>query len=208
MVRVPCMSGRKNATEEQIDQCERYHIGVSSVEGRRDSVRKGCYVLSPGGRECAVRLRAPAGYAAWLEDLCQFALGVTIEEIYDRPRRFRGKPFVELLTFPASNDGHAIGPVTSAKLHGDFVAFAAKAKKHYFQAQSHLTKAAPSKRRGQVATNLRLLQYLQGNIETVAASLGGKINDEPLDGEAMCETYRDLRKCFKLASDGGFVHFS
>ena len=58
------------------------------------------------------------------------ALGVEPEEAWNHPRRFRDKPFVKLINFPDTGGG-AIGPITSAKLYGDFVTFAPKAKRYY-----------------------------------------------------------------------------
>ena len=97
--------------------------------GGRDGVKTGCYVPGRGGRESSLDFNY-AAYDGWIRRLSLMALGVEPGEVWNHPRRFRGKPFVELITFPDTGGG-AIGPITSAKLYGDFVAFAAKARRYY-----------------------------------------------------------------------------
>ena len=70
------------------------------------------------------------GYNAWIRELSLMALEVEPEEVWMHPRRFRGKPFVELIRFPDACSG-GIGTIRSAKLHVDFVAFASRARKYY-----------------------------------------------------------------------------
>jgi hypothetical protein len=57
-------------------------------------------------------------YNGWRRRLCQFAHGVDPEEVWNNPRRHRGKPFVELIDF-SDCDGR-IGTQVSAKLARDF----------------------------------------------------------------------------------------
>jgi hypothetical protein len=66
-----------------------------------------------------------------MRELCRLVLGLEWEEVCRHPRRYRAKPFVELLDFSYTSEGQTIGPRTSAKLHADFVGFAANARKHY-----------------------------------------------------------------------------
>jgi hypothetical protein len=86
--------------------------------------------------------------------------GVDTDGVCKKFRRYRGKPFIEFVDVMSASDGQTIGPKMSAKFHGDFVAFARKAKKHF--------------------TKTEELAW-------------------------MWDVYRDFRKTFKIASDGGFV---
>lgn len=92
-------------------------------------MKAGCYVAGRGGRTFSLEFNYFA-YDGWIRRLSLMAYGVEPGEIWNHHRRFRGKPFVELISFPYA-DGGAIGPMTSAKLHKDFVSFSSKAKHYY-----------------------------------------------------------------------------
>jgi hypothetical protein len=59
-----------------------------------------------------------SSYNEWRRRLCRFAHGVEPEEVWRKPRRYRGKAFVELIDF-TDCDGR-IGTAVSAKLAQDF----------------------------------------------------------------------------------------
>jgi len=59
-----------------------------------------------------------SGYNRWRRLLSKSVLGADADEVWENPRRFDGKPFVELIDF-ADNEG-CIGPIISAKLAKDF----------------------------------------------------------------------------------------
>lgn len=105
------------------------------------------------------------------------------EEVWDHPRRYRGRPFVELIDFPDAA-GPAIGSATSAKLHGDFAKFAAKAKRHFDS-----------------------LSTLAGEQKASAKSKRSTNVEQPDDCSWMWQVYRDFRKAFKVAGDKGLVVF-
>jgi hypothetical protein len=88
-------------------------------------MKPGCYVAGRGGKDTGFSIPY-SGYNAWRRELCLMALAVEPEEVWEHPRRFHRKPFAELIDFPDCGT-FTIGPTTSAKLHADFVAFAAKA---------------------------------------------------------------------------------
>ena len=118
------------------EECDEKHYGVGSYPKRRDGLKPGCYVVGKGGRSMGFGAGTYVGYNDWKRQLSRMALGVEPEEVWDAPRRFRGKPFVELIDFP-DGVGPIIGPKTSAKLYADFVAFASKARKHYLKRPVH-----------------------------------------------------------------------
>jgi hypothetical protein len=115
--------------EGEYDVCLEEHDTVSTPGQGKDAVKMGCYIAGRGGRTFSLDFNY-AAYNGWIRRLSLMALGVEPEEVWHHPRHFRGKPFVELIDFP-DTDGGAIGPITSAKLYGDFVAFASKARSYY-----------------------------------------------------------------------------
>lgn len=199
--RVPC----RCKTDDEISACDEFHITVGSVPWKKDALKPGCYVRQKGGREFGFRAGTAAGYGEWRQDLCLFALGVLPDDVWDHPRRYRGQPFFELINFPDSM-GHGIGPAISAKLHTDFAAFAAKAKKHY------LLEARDGKVVPQPTTKSSSRKKIHPNraSEAGAFALAEQIGGElvsPSGRQWMWEVYRDFRRAFKLASDDGLVLF-
>lgn len=96
----------------------------------REQLKAGCYVPGKGGKSFSFEISHP-GYALWIRELYQMVYGLDLDAVYVKFRRHRGKPFIELLDMRSTSDGQAIGPKMAAKLHGDFVAFASKARKHF-----------------------------------------------------------------------------
>jgi len=107
---------------------------VRSFPLKREGLKSGCYVTGKGGRSFSFEI-AYSHYARWFDELYQMVYGVDANGVYRDFRSYRGKPFVEFVNVPSSSDGPTIGPKTSAKLHGDFAAFARKAKKHFTQTE-------------------------------------------------------------------------
>lgn len=202
-IRVPCRW--KNATEEEVLACDEFHTTVGAVYRRKDGMPRGCYVLDKAGREFGFRAGSSSSFGLWRNNLSWFALGVTAEEVWEHPRRYRGKPFVELIDFPDSV-GHAIASATAAKLHADFAAFARRAKSHYFSPNRQ--EEMPLARVGtQPAKIPHRNAASQSNSETLAREVGGCLISSS-DKDWMWENYRDFRRAFKIASDDGFVLFS
>jgi len=59
-----------------------------------------------------------SGYNMWRTHLCQIALDVPPDDVWEDPEAYDGMPFVELINF--SDCEGCIGPKTSAKLAADF----------------------------------------------------------------------------------------
>lgn len=188
------------------DACDETHFTVGSYRKRRDDLKPGCYVKGKGGREFGFRAGSYTGYSDWKRELCLLVLGVLPEEVWENPRRFRGKPFVELIDFP-DGVGPVIGPKTSAKLHGDFVAFAAKAKKHYANPTPLEPPPTPTTGTKRVKKSKEYEAGLDA-AKSLAQTLGGSLaTSGSCDLGWMQEVYDDFRSAFKLASNGGFVLF-
>jgi hypothetical protein len=183
------------------EECDEKHYGVGSYRKRRDGLKPGCYVVGKGGRSMGFGAGTYAGYNDWKRQLSLLALGVEPEEVWEHPRRFRDKPFVELIDFP-DGVGPIIGPKTSVKLYADFVAFATRAKKHYLKRPAQEPPSSARMKRHINQTGL-------STAEEVAGALGGTLMgaSEGDDMAWMWEVYRGFRRAFKLASDGGFVSF-
>jgi len=202
-VQVPCRW--KGATRDEVSECENYHTTVGSVYRKKDGIKPGCYVLKKGGREFDFEAGSGSGFGDWRDDLSLFVLSVTAEEVWEHPRRFRGKPFVELIDFPDSM-GNAIGPVTAAKLLADFAAFASKAKRHYSSLKTKAEPTRPAKSDKKTTAKTHLNNASQRNAESFARELGGVLVTAS-DTDWMWEIYQGFRKALKIASDDGFVLF-
>lgn len=109
------------------DACD--HETAQSFPLGREGLKCGCYVHGKGGREFSFELNC-GGYARWFDELYLLLYEVDANGVDRLFRRHRGKPFVEFVDVPCTSDGQTIGPKMCAKLHGDFVAFAVKARKH------------------------------------------------------------------------------
>jgi hypothetical protein len=193
--------------EGEYDVCLAEHYTVDVARRGRDGVKPGCYVMGPGGRGSSLRF-SYAGYNRWIRRLSLMALGVEPEEVWHHPRRYRGKPFVELIQLP-DTDGGAIGPVTSAKLYDVFVAFASKARKYYATSTPNVFSPPDGGKPSAKDKPHRNRLGLSATVE-LAQSLGGTVSDRD-EGENldwMWESYREFRRAFRLAKDAGLVLFS
>jgi hypothetical protein len=81
-------------------------------------MKPGLYEYTDQTQQHGFRAGSYSGYNWWRQQLCQFAQGVEPEEVWNHPRRYRGKPFVELIDF-TDCDGR-IGTKVAAKLAQDF----------------------------------------------------------------------------------------
>jgi hypothetical protein len=160
------------------DECDDTHWPVGRSIKHRNGLKSGCYITGSGGKDIGFCLSYTA-YGDWANELSMLALGVPRDEVLRHRRRYRGKPFVELIDFPDA-DNAAIGPKTAGKLHADFVTFAAKAKKHFVR------------RRAALGT-LDRKRHRNDSTDT--------------DIDWMWDVYRDFRSAFKLARNDGFVTF-
>jgi hypothetical protein len=188
------------------EECLETHFSVGTYRKRRDGVRAGCYVVGKGGRSYGFTAGSYFGYGEWKRQLSLLALGAEPEEVWANPRRFRAKPFVELIDFTDSV-GPIIGPKTSAKLYADFVAFASTAKKHY--RNSPVQAAARRSKRGSKPKR-HLNEAGLASAEMVSKAVAGRIAKQHADANMMWmwDIYRDFRRAFKLASNRGFVLFT
>jgi hypothetical protein len=186
------------------DDCDEthYHFCPHPAK-RREGLKPGCHIVGKGGRSFGFWAANYAEYDDWRRSLSLLALGVHPEEVWQHPRRFHGKPFVELINFP-DTVGPCIGPITSKKLHADFVAFASKAKKHLPSALRRLARSQPKPHLKKHANRAGL-----ADTEELTKAIGGVIlsTSEETDRPWMWELYCDFRYAFKLASNDGFVSF-
>lgn len=170
------------------DECGDAHWPVGRSKKRRDGLKSGCYVTGRGGRDMGFSI-SWNGYGVWIEELSKLVLGIPKEEVWKHPRRYRNKPFVELIDFP-DTDQAAIGPRTAAKLYADFAAFAATAKKHYL---------------GQRAGFEASRRVRHGRSRGDAPGKADSTENE--SREWMWEVYCDFRRAFRLARNDGLVTF-
>lgn len=80
--------------------------------------KPGLYQYTESSQQHGFRAGSYSGYNLWRRMLCRFAHGVEPEEVWEHPRRYRGKAFVELIDF-SDCDGR-IGAKVAAKLAQDF----------------------------------------------------------------------------------------
>jgi hypothetical protein len=188
-------------------ECIEEHLTVGTPGRGKDAVKMGCYVPGRGGRTSDLDF-GYGGYSAWMRRLSLLALGVEPEEVWQHPRRFRGKPFVELINFPDTGGGGAIGPITSAKLYGDFVAFASKARRYYATPPALPADPFGGDQQLQIDKPHRDRTGLTAVVE-MAASLGGTVPglDEGENLDWMWESYQQFRRAFRLAKNAGIVVF-
>jgi hypothetical protein len=192
--------------EGEYDVCLEEHFTVDAPFRRRNGVKSGCYIVGQGGRTFDLDF-GYAAYSGWVRRLSLMALGVEPEEVWNHPRRFRGKPFVELIGFPDTGGG-AIGPSISAKLYGDFVVFAAKASR-YFAASTPNVFSPPPTSKPSVKRKPHRNRMGLSSVDELNQALDGSATDwdegENLDW--MSESYRDFRRALRLAKDAGILVF-
>ena len=90
-----------------------------------EGMKPGLYEYTEGSEHHSFRAGSYSSYNWWRDQLARFAHGVPAEEVWAHPRRYKGKPFVELIDF-TDCDGR-IGTPVAAKLLADFQAHAGKA---------------------------------------------------------------------------------
>ena len=115
------------------EPCE-HDTTVRSFPLGREGLKVGCYVVSKGSREFSFEI-GYSHYARWFDELYRMLYGVDADGLCTKYRRHRGKPFIEFVDVPSLSQGDTIGPKTSTKLHGDFVAYARTARKYFTQGE-------------------------------------------------------------------------
>jgi hypothetical protein len=100
----------------------------STHRARLGGMKVGLYARTKSSRSYGFRAGSYSGYNWWRNELSLFALDEEAEEVWVEPRRYRGKPFVELIDF-TDCDGR-IGTTVAAKLAADFTGYAKKAARH------------------------------------------------------------------------------
>ncbi len=197
---------RRVAGRHSDDVCEdEEHIPAGSCRKYLDGLKSGCYVSKGTSHFLYFSY---GGFDAWQNALSQIIYDLPSSEVAGHPRRFKGKPFVELIAFPFHNDV-GFGPVTSAKLHADFQEHSATVKKGF---QRLATDAVANKgiRKKRPA---RSKNYTAGLADSLAKALGGMVvggDDHPQasDWEWQWEAYQDFRRAFRLASNDGILIMS
>lgn len=198
----PCM--QENEYGELVNSDSIYTVEVTG--GGKDVVPMGCYVAGPGGRTCGLDFNY-AAYNGWIRRLSLMALGVEPEEVRNHLRRYLALPFVELIRF-ADTDGGAIGPLTSAELYGDFVAFAARARRYYATATPNVFGASPEQPSSAAGQSLSKRKGRAAVADVIRAPTGAELRwDEGEDLAWMWESYRQFRRAFRLAKNDGLVVF-
>jgi hypothetical protein len=192
--------------EGEYDVCLEEHYTVDAPSRGRDGVKPGCYIAGRGGRTFSLDFNY-AAYDGWIRRLSLIALAVEPEEVWSHSRRFRSKPFVELITFPDAGGG-TIGPLTSAKLYGDFVTFALRAKRYYATSIPNVFSAPQFNPQSAKDKTHRNRMGLSAVVE-LPQSLGGTVTgwDEGKNLDWMWESYQQFRRAFRLAKNAGFVAF-
>lgn len=105
--------------EQEFDGCDDfYHASVNSdFAERADGRRTGFYQAT---EQIDFNASSYGGYNRWREQLCEMALGVAPQAVWDDPERYRAQPFYDLIDF-ADNEG-LIGPETARRLAHAFAA--------------------------------------------------------------------------------------
>jgi hypothetical protein len=127
---VIAISQARHVTCDGSRNCHRNHLQVDPVTARTLRIPPGCYAVGRGGRRFVYRVGTYLVYNLWRRHLSLLALGVEPDEVWDHPRRFRGKPFVELIACPDGGEV-ILGPHTALKLLRDFADFAPVAAEYY-----------------------------------------------------------------------------
>jgi hypothetical protein len=135
------------------------------------------------------------------------ALGVEPAEVWNYPRRFRAKPFVELVNFPEAGGG-AIGPITSAKLYEDFVAFAPRARRYYAACIPNVFTPPRVDARAAENTTHRKRIGLSAVAALTRSLFGTELDwDEGENLDWIWDSYRQFRRALRLAKDAGLLAF-
>jgi hypothetical protein len=190
----------------EYDVCLEEHLTLDAPSRGRDGVKAGCYIVGRGGRTFSLDF-GYAAYSGFMRRLSLMALGLEPEEVWRRPRSFRGKPFAELIAF-ADTGGGAIGPVTSAKLYGDFIAFARRAKR-YFAAATPNVFGPPRVNEVSAKDKAHRNRMGSSSVAEFTQALGESVAewDEGENLDWMWESYRDFRRALRLAKNTGILVF-
>lgn len=207
-IEVNAISNAKWARCDDEEGCDDTHFYYSPVNYRKlEGLKVGCYVVGKAGCSFYALSLGYDGYHQWRCELAKLALGLRMEEIWENPRRFRGKPFMELLRLP-DYSGIAIGPFTSKKLAVDFANFSEQAESHY-SAKRPMVKNQKNSSKSKAADNKSKMNAAQRSAESLAQKLGGTTkNSRATDINWMWEVYQDFHEAFKIASKRGFLKIS
>lgn len=116
----------KPTSEGYCEAEENGHYHLFITEGQQDdwpySIRGlevgRCYLADEGSETFGFRAGSYGGYNQFREQLSLHALGVTPQQVWQRPREYVDKPFFELINF--SDCEGQIGPQACADLAKDF----------------------------------------------------------------------------------------
>lgn len=171
--------------------------GFDRLDGRPEG-------LYDGEAECGFRAGSYSGYGHWRWWLSTSFLGIEPQVVWSNPPKFDGLPFVELIYFSDCNG--AIGPVTSAKLAGDF-------RNHL----DRLPPIPPEPEPDQALKEFRDLYSRMGRGEALEPADREKLAQGfrarlPLESEADIaewnrEQYHKWLEAFEVAAKDGFVIF-
>ncbi len=103
------------------------HPNEASFRRQLVGTKSGLYQFTPASRQHNFRVGPYSYYDWWREQLRRFALGVTPATVWKNPRRFKGKPFVQLIDF--SDVGGRIGAQVASALAEDFRSYRGRAKR-------------------------------------------------------------------------------
>ena len=99
-----------------------------------DGRPEGCYVLTPQGKSHAFS-GSWSGHLNHRDLLCDIALGIQPNTVWENPVNFAGRPFVELID---QRNSLIIGPETCKKLLHDFDLLAPDAENQFHRALAKL----------------------------------------------------------------------
>lgn len=194
---------RGRHSDERCDEEERIPAGL--CRKYLDGLKPGCYRCNDKSQY----LRFSYGsFGPWQDALCAVMYGVPVGEVATNARRFKGQPFVEILTVPEYNDV-GFGPLTSAKLYADFAKNALRVKAGF----QRLAQEAVQRRRQGKKKPARSKSQTSSLVNRIARMIGGTAvlgDDDPETGnwQWKWENYRDFRRAFRLAADDGILILS
>ncbi len=181
------------------------HYPVSNYRKLLDGLKSGCYVCD--GKSFYLGITY-IGFDNWRDALSLIVYGVPAQEVFDNPKRFKGRPFVELVTLPFTNN-IGIGPTTSAKLYEDFTKHSARVKRGFqlLAAEAVSQRGKRKKHRPTLESDgskaVKLIANAIGGVATM-----GDHDPNSINWEWKWKIYRDFRRAFKLACDDGIVLLS
>jgi hypothetical protein len=186
---------RGGHSPEICDEEEHWYTGDNRQ--RMDRKTPGCYISDGKSTGFAVNY---FGYTEWRYTLCWLMLGVDAETVWENPRRFAGQPFIELIDSSDAGN-YSFGPVTSAKLAGDFAKYAVEAKRGFMAIAEACRQH--QKVRQKASKHKKAQKNKQENISDDV--LAGGLLSGSTDWRWNWGLYQDFQKGFQIASDGGFL---